>query len=215
MRVRFREFVPERFSFHQDPVLVLEDFWGQEEIAYFQEAMSRSEWKTLSELPRASRTFRNCGNWRQAEFGEAERSVLLERIAMSCIFDYVNSFPNIKKRHVGFNYYSYGVGDCLSIHDDTEGYAEGPERRRVYRRVALATYLHTEWQHNWGGELILYQRERNDEHKQGLGVLQCIPPDPGTLVLFTVPRVHRVCRVDPLAEHHKRLSISGWFSSEH
>jgi SM-20-related protein len=33
--------------------------------------------------------------------------------------------------------------------------------------------------------------------------------------MFTVPRFHRVCRVDPTAGQHRRLSIAGWFMTEH
>ncbi|MEC4679667.1 MAG: hypothetical protein VST67_03095 [Nitrospirota bacterium] len=32
---------------------------------------------------------------------------------------------------------------------------------------------------------------------------------------ITVPQFHRVCRVDALAGNHKRLSIAGWFMTEH
>jgi SM-20-related protein len=32
--------------------------------------------------------------------------------------------------------------------------------------------------------------------------------------MFTVPRFHRVCRVDPMAGQHRRLSIAGWFMTE-
>jgi len=43
----------------------------------------------------------------------------------------------------------------------------------------------------------------------------CIEPRPGSLVMFTVPRFHRVCRVDQTAGQHRRLSIAGWFMTEH
>lgn len=215
MRVSLSAFVPDTFSFHNDPVLILEDFWTDTEVAYFQEATTHARWKSLSELPGASKTFRNCGNWLQAEFQEPERSVFLKRISLSCVLNYVNSFPGVKGRYMGFNYYSYGVGDCLSLHDDTEGYAESGEGQRVARRIALATYVHDQWEHNWGGELILYERTRQENTRAALEVSECIAPGPRTLVLFTVPRAHRVCRVDPLAGDHRRLSIAGWFSTTH
>jgi len=83
------------------------------------------------------------------------------------------------------------------------------------RRLALVTYFHEEWQPDWGGELILYTETDGLKGKKNLEVAQCIAPSPGSLAIFAVPRFHRVCRVDPLARDHKRLSIAGWFMTEH
>jgi SM-20-related protein len=55
---------------------------------------------------------------------------------------------------------------------------------------------------------------RHDD-KPDLSITHCIAPRPGSLVMFTVPRFHRVCRVDHTAGRHKRLSIAGWFMTEH
>ena len=140
----------------------------------------------------------------------------MERVGLPCVAEYVESFPNITGRHINFNYYSYGVGDCLSTHDDTDDaytYAQG--RVPPTRRLALATYFHDEWQPDWGGELILYKETDGLKGKKNLEVAQCITPSPGSLAIFAVPRFHRVCRVDPLAGDHKRLSIAGWFMTEH
>lgn len=38
---------------------------------------------------------------------------------------------------------------------------------------------------------------------------------PGCLAIFTVPRYHRVCLVDRVAGNQRRLSIAGWFMTEH
>ncbi len=216
MKARFQEFKPDRFSFHDDPILVLEEFWTPGEMKIFQDAMARSRWKSLAEMPDVARAFPNCGNWAKAEIGAPERGALLERMALPSIFDYIESFPNIKERHVSSNYYSYAAGDSLSTHDDTdEAYASDPRERAPRRRLAMVSYLHNEWHMDWGGELILYQVRRDREGKQVYDISHCIAPQPGSLVLFTVPRFHRVCRVDALAGSHKRLSIAGWFMTEH
>lgn len=215
MKIRFAEFSPKKFSFHKDPILVLEDFWSPEEQKLFREAMSCSKWKSLSEMPEVNAAFPDCGNWLKAEMAPAEAKVFLDKLTLPCIADYIESFSDIKQRHLSFSFYSYGAGDCLSTHDDTdEAYSRDRQPYRALRRIALATYVHEEWQPDWGGELIVYDAR----HKQGeriLDVNECLSPRPGSLVLFTVPRFHRVCRVDPLAGPHKRLSIAGWFMTEH
>ena len=309
MRIRFQEFSPRKFSFHHDPVLVLEEFWTPQEQAYFQEAMTRTKWNALSEMPAVSAAFPNSGNWLKGEIGQAEAQVFLSKLSLPCIADYIESFPDIKERHLNFNFYSYGVGDCLPTHDDTDetyprdrqsyqalrriacatyfhdewqpdwggeliiydarqkkgkrlleiekglslpciadyiesfpdikerhlnfnfySYGVGdclpthddtdetyPRDRQSYqalRRIACATYFHDEWQPDWGGELIIYDA-RQKKGKRLLEIKQCISPQPGCLALFTVPRFHRVCRVDAMAGPHKRLSIAGWFLTEH
>ncbi len=230
MRVRFKEFNPEKFSFHKDPVLVIEDFWSQEERALFQDALQRSTWKCLTEMPEVKRVFPNCGNWLKAEIGPQEATIFRNRVTLPCIADFIESFPNIKQRHMTFSYYSYGVGDCLSTHDDTgedysverqphQDHTEGRDRSTqpfpALRRIALVAYLHHRWDHDWGGELIIYNARKGKDGKLNLEVAHCLEPKPGSLVLFSVPRYHRVCRVDPLADSQKRLSIGGWFMTEH
>lgn len=216
MRVRFQEFVSRGFTFHNDPVLILEEFWSPKEMATFQEAMNRTRWKALADMPKVSQAFPNCGNWLKAEIAPQERDAFLDRLSLDCIHEYIESFPSITQRHVNFNYYSYAAGDCLSTHNDTEeGYSPDRQARPALRRVALVAYLHSEWNPDWGGELILYETRKNRQGERVCDVSQCIAPQPGSLALFTVPRYHRVCRVDPLAGAHKRLSIAGWFMTEH
>jgi SM-20-related protein len=128
----------------------------------------------------------------------------------------MESFPNSTGRHMGFSYYSYAAGDCLLTHDDTDqGYSMGGKQAPL-RRIALVTYFHDEWRADWGGELIIYAKRPNHtaEHPD-LVPTHCIEPRPGSLVMFTVPRFHRVCRVDQTAGRHRRLSIAGWFMTEH
>jgi SM-20-related protein len=55
----------------------------------------------------------------------------------------------------------------------------------------------------------------SEDGRADLAITHCIAPKPGSLVMFTVPRFHRVCRVDQTAGDHKRLSIAGWFMTEH
>ena len=226
MKTRFKEFNPKKFSFHQDPVLILEDFWSKEERDTFLAAMDQAEWKKRSEIQATQLAFPNCGDWLKAQIGPSEGSALLNRIALPCIADYIESFPQIKQRHMSFSYYSYGVGDCLSTHDDIgEQYAGtqepkqvdegGRERSQQLRRIAMVCYLHNEWDHDWGGELIIYDNRKGKDGQRRLEVSYCLEPKPGSIVFFTVPRFHRVCRVDPLANDHQRLSIGGWFMTEH
>lgn len=216
MQMDFSTFNPRQFSFTRDPILVLENFWSKEERAGFREAMERSHWTALADMPPVSKAFHDCGNWLKAEIAGEEAQHFMERVGMSCVADYVESFPNIKGRHVNFNYYSYAQGDCLSTHDDTDDaytYAQG--RKPPTRRLALATYFHEEWHPDWGGELLMYEPNIPSGNNWSLRVTHCIPPLPGSLAIFAVPRQHRVCRVDALAGDHKRLSIAGWFMTEH
>ena len=204
------------FSFRSSPVLVVEDFWSAQERQFFRERMNQAIWKSLSDLPNVREDFPNSGNWAKAEIGPAEGQRLLSRLQLACIRDHIESFPNIIGRHVGFNYYSYSAGDCLLTHDDTDQGRLVEGRRALQRRIAVVTYFHEEWQHDWGGELIIYERgaDRAGGHRN-LTPTHCIEPRPGSLVMFTVPRFHRVCRVDPTAGQHRRLSIAGWFMTEH
>ena len=216
MKTTFSSFGSEQFSFAQDPVLILEQFWSAEERKMFREAMDHSTWTALVDMPPVAHAFQNCGNWLKAEIAPAEGKHFLDRVGLPCVAEHIESFPNITGRHINFNYYSYGAGDCLSTHDDTDDaytYAHG--KIPPTRRLALATYFHEEWQPDWGGELIMYHEIRDGHGKKRLEVDQCITPSPGSLAIFAVPRFHRVCRVDPLAGNHKRLSIAGWFMTEH
>lgn len=216
MKTNFPNFLSEQFSFSQDPVLILENFWSADERKMFREAMKRSTWTALADMPLVAQAFQNCGNWLKAEIAPAEGNHFLDRVGLPCVASHIESFPNITGRHINFNYYSYGMGDCLSTHDDTDDaytYVQG--EIPPTRRLALATYFHEEWQPDWGGELIMYHETRDTQGRTTLEVDQCIAPLPGSLAIFVVPRFHRVCRVDTLAGDHKRLSIAGWFMTEH
>ena len=166
--------------------------------------------------PAVARAFPNCGNWSKGDIGPSERETFLDKVSLSCITDYIESFPNIKQRHLNFNFNSYGVGDCLSTHDDTdEAYVAMDQPRPPLRRLALVTYFHEEWNPDWGGELMVYDTKKDRQGKQTLDVAHCIIPQPRSLALFAVPRFHRVCRIDPLAGDHRRMSIVAWFMTEH
>ncbi len=216
MKVSFHQFHSRKFSFHKDPVLVIENFWTETEMETFRAAMNRSTWTNLSDMPAVSQAFPNTGNWQKAEIEPHEARAFLDKLSLPCIAEYMESFPNVRQRHVNFNYYSYGVGDCLPTHDDTdEAYASNRCPPPPLRRLALVTYFHPEWHTDWGGELIIYHAPKDQRGNRVLEIAQCIAPRPGSLVIFSVPRFHRVCRVDALAGRHKRLSIAGWFMTEH
>lgn len=218
MQVRFEDFRPESFSFHEHPVLVIENFWTSAERNYFRQAMHRARWKRLGEMAHLRETFPLCGDWAKAEIAQMEAQIFLERLAFPCIMVYMESFPNIVRRHMSFNYYSYAAGDCLLTHDDTMQANGADERIRTpcapLRRLAVVAYLHDEWQPDWGGELIIYRSTEEQKAQPNLTVTHCIAPLPGSVVVFTVPRFHRVCRVDPASGNNKRLSIAGWFMTE-
>ena len=61
----------------------------------------------------------------------------------------------------------------------------------------------------------LPKRQEQGSEQSDLDVTHCIEPWPGSLVMFTVPRFHRICRVDRVAGEGRRLSIAGWFMTEH
>jgi SM-20-related protein len=204
------------WSFHTSPVLVVENFWSLDERQYFRDAMAKASWKSVQDLSTVREDFPSSGNWAKAEIAPPQGQRLLSRLQLPCIHEYIESFPNLTGRHLGFSYYSYAAGDCLPTHDDTDqGHPTGG-RPAPRRRIALVTYFHEEWRPDWGGELILYapRTNKSDGHSD-LVPTHCIQPRPGSLVMFTVPRFHRVCRVDPTAGQHRRLSIAGWFMTEH
>lgn len=216
MKIRFQDFEPSRFSFHDHPVLVLEDFWSEKEMSTFRAAMEACHWTRLSEMPEVQKVFRNCGDWLKGELANPEREHMIRRTLMPCVEEYMHSFSDVKKGIMSFNYYVYSAGDCLSLHDDrASGDPSDARQPFVRRRIALTTYIHSEWQPNWGGEFVAYREQNGDPTSSKMSVSHWISPEPGQLTLFTVPRLHRVCRVDPLAGLHKRLSISGWFMTEH
>lgn len=204
------------FSFLRNPVLVVENFWSADERRYFRGAMNQANWKSLSQLPKVREDFPDAGDWAKAEINPAEGQRFLSRIQLPCIQEYMESFPNIVGRHMGFSYFSYSAGDCLLTHDDTDQGQPMGGRQAPLRRIAVVTYFHEEWRSDWGGELIIYAKRPDHTAEQpDLVPTHCIEPRPGSLVMFTVPRFHRVCRVDRTAGPHRRLSIAGWFMTEH
>jgi SM-20-related protein len=204
------------FSFRKSPVLVVENFWSANERHEFREAMAQAVWRSLQDLPNVREDFPYSGNWAKADIAPSDGRRFLAKLQLPCIQEHIESFPGIVGRHLGFSYYSYAAGDCLPTHDDTDqGHPTGG-RQAPSRRIAVVSYFHEEWQPDWGGELIVYaQRSSQGAGAPDLVPTHCIEPRPGSLVMFTVPRFHRVCRVDPSAGQHRRLSIAGWFMTEH
>lgn len=218
MNTSWQHFDPDRFCFHKDPVLILENFWTEAERRLFRACLAGAQWTGLADMPQVRAAFPNCGNWGKAEMAAREAALLLQRLAWPCIARYMESFPDIRRRHMSFSYYSYAAGDCLVTHDDTVQPATGGPAASpaLLRRIAMVTYLHDEWHPDWGGELMIYAKGESGGSPEGrLSITHCIAPLPGSLVLFTVPRFHRVSRVDPLGGDRRRLSIAGWFMTQH
>jgi len=203
-------------SFQETPVLVVQDYWSADERQYFREAMNRAAWKSLQDLPHVREDFPNSGDWAKAEIAPPQAQRFLSRLQLPCVQAHMESFPDIVGRHVGFNYYSYASGDCLRTHDDTDQGYSIRGKGAPLRRIAVVSYFHEVWHSDWGGELIIYEKGMaHSSEKPNLEITHCIEPRPGSLVIFTVPRFHRVCRVDQTADQHRRLSIAGWFMTEH
>ena len=99
MKTHVQQFNAKKFSFHDDPVLVLENFWSEQETAMFREAMARAAWKSLADMPAVAQAFQNCGNWVKAEMGQTERETFLNKLSLPCIANYVESFPNRSEEH--------------------------------------------------------------------------------------------------------------------
>lgn len=217
MNINLRDFNDQAFSFHDDPVLVIENFWTPAERKAIRDGMGRTKWISLKEMPQVYRDFPNCGNWKKGEIDQAEARLFLQRLSLSCIMRYMESFPDIVGRHMNFNYYSYAAGDALLTHDDTvQPSLTAGTQKPPLRRIAVVAYLHEEWRPDWGGELMIYSASApSGNHPRDLSVTHCILPKPGSLVLFTVPRFHRVCRVDHVCGDYVRLSIGGWFMTQH
>jgi hypothetical protein len=87
------------------------------------------------------------------------------------------------------SHYSYGAGDCLLTHDDTAQAGDSvvlTAGASPLRRLAVVTYLHDEWQPDWGGELIIYRSTPGQQTRSDLAITHCIVPQAG------IPRpVHR------------------------
>lgn len=217
MNIKFHDFKDDAFSFHDDPVLILEHFWTAAERKAIRDGMNRTKWMALQDMPQVYRDFPNCGNWKKGDIAQTEARMFLQRMSLSCIVRYIESFPHIVGRHMNFNYYSYAAGDALLTHDDTvqPSSVDATQKQPPLRRIAVVAYMHDEWQPDWGGELIIYSSKPSADGQRELSVTHCILPKPGSLVLFTVPRFHRVCRVDAVCGDHVRLSIAGWFMTEH
>jgi SM-20-related protein len=68
------------------------------------------------------------------------------------------------------------------------------------RIVSFVLYLNSQWEPNDGGELILYENDRE---------AAVIRPESGTLAIFLSEKEHEV-----LITHRDRMSITGWMLTE-
>ena len=104
MKTNFSSFRSDQFSFSQDSVLILENFWDPDERKVFREAMDRSTWTALADMESVAKAFQNCGNWLKAEIAPAEGNRFIERVGLPCIAEYIESFPDIIGRHINFQF---------------------------------------------------------------------------------------------------------------
>ena len=171
-----------------------ENFWSLDERMYFRQAMESSQWFALSDMPYVQSQFPGCGNWSEGIIAPDEFEYLRDRL---------DPIVDIEPYTFALNYFSYGVGDSLISHDDSDNVAgdSGTDfvQYREVRHTAIISYVHEQWESNWGGELVI-----DGEY---------IVPRPGLLITFRVPQEHRIARVKPQAGKNRRLSITGWIVS--
>ena len=88
-------------------MLVIENFWSAEECGQFRHAMERANWNQLQDMTMSAglSELRQLG---QSGIAQPQGRLLLSRLEMPCIQQYIESFPNITRRHLGFSYYSTG-----------------------------------------------------------------------------------------------------------
>jgi Rps23 Pro-64 3,4-dihydroxylase Tpa1-like proline 4-hydroxylase len=88
---------------------------------------------------------------------------------------------------------AYSPGHFLTSHDDD---VEGKGRHAAY-----VLGLAPQWRAEWGGLLMF--------HGEGGNISEAFAPAMGALRLFSVPTLHSVSYVTPMAPE-PRLSITGW-----
>ena len=76
------------FSFHKNPVLIVENFWSLEERQFFREGMHQAAWRSLADLQQVREDFPQAGNWAKAEIGLVQGQRLLTRLQLPCIQAY-------------------------------------------------------------------------------------------------------------------------------
>jgi hypothetical protein len=59
------------FSFHKNPLLVVENFGSPDERQFFRGGVRQAAWKSLRDLPKVREYFQNAGNRAKAEIGQA------------------------------------------------------------------------------------------------------------------------------------------------
>ena len=202
MRVRFDspEFDPTTYDFHTDPILIIDNFFTPADRATIINRMRKVDWHDAP--PRLTDVLNQ--SWRGAFVPKEEHSIISAQLFQwPCISKYIGKKDD---HYTDLTYYRYRTGDYLAKHDDFSYYDSSGVTSITWstteRKLSIVGYVHNRWQDDWGGELVMY---RDGEEKQ------IITPEPGRLVLFTVPFVHEVI---PVARREDtelaRLSISGW-----
>ena len=128
---------------------------------------------------------------------------LNESSPLNFLHDYVNQAPFIELMRelageqditwVDAFASSYEPGHFLTEHNDTHH-----KHKRV---LAFTVGLTEDWNHNWGGSLVFFDKDKNIEE----GFI----PSFNTFNVFTIPQDHAVQFVSPFAKHD-RVSFLGW-----
>lgn len=90
------------------------------------------------------------------------------------------------------HYACYNSGEFYKLHRDN------PQQKN-HRVISSVFYLHADWQHDWGGQLRLQDKNQN---------WHTIQPTPNRMVLFQSDLLHEV-----LKAKQQRLSITAWLRS--
>ncbi len=118
------------------------------------------------------------------------------------------------------------MGAELRLH--TQVNERGTKLRLHYDHHSLGSftfYCHPEWEHGWGGDLIVPEVDAKPERKESeaetdledycsLGCSMLISPKPNRCVLLAPGVVHATTRIDPDAGGAARVTVVGFLLKE-
>lgn len=123
--------------------------------------------------------------WINSDLDNAQMHLqTLERLSYA-----LNQSLYLGLKEVEAHFACYNAGEYYALHRDN------PQQKND-RVISTVYYLHQDWQHDWGGELRL-----QDKNTQWHTIL----PQSNRLVLFQSDLLHEV-----LAAKQQRLSITAW-----
>ena len=198
------QFDPSEYNFHNDPILIIDNFFTSADRATVIKRMRKADWHDSSAYPNLEQELPG-QRWRRAVVPQEEHSIVAPMLFQwSCITNYLDDVQCF----TDLSYYQYKEGCKLPRHNDNLTYGLDYYRQNGkilqqtrQRMIAVIGYIHNRWEEKWGGELVMYGKEE-----------LVITPEPGRLVLFTVPYDHEI-KVVKDAEL-ARLSIAGWIMKE-